>query len=126
MLASVGLSEDEIIDLKHSVDPAYRLSPSCAFMMHDSTMATVRKLKDSQSRYLWELSTIAGEPDRLDGFPVIVNNDMASALTTGQKLVLFGDFRAYHIQDAGPVVLIRGYARCLRRPPTADYMTTGG
>lgn len=96
---------DEIIDLKHSVDVAYRAVAS--FVMHDTIAAFVRKLKDSQGRYLWEVSTIAGQPDRLDGYPVMINNDMASALTTGQKLMLFGDVSAYHIRDAGEVEAIR-------------------
>lgn len=103
--ATNSFTFDEIIDLEHSVDPAYRVGAS--FAMHDTIAAYVRKLKDSQNRYLWEVSTIAGQPDRLDGYPVLINNDMSSTLGTGEKLMLFGDMGAYHIRDAGPVEAIR-------------------
>jgi HK97 family phage major capsid protein len=104
-VATNAFTFDEIIDLVHSVDPAYR--SRAGLMMHDTIAAVTRKLKDGQSRYLWELSTQVGVPDRLLGYPVTINNDMASALTTGQKLMLFGDFGGYMIRDAGPVVFAR-------------------
>lgn len=98
--ATNALIWDEVIDLYHSVDIAYRGRPNTAFMMHDSTAGVLRKLKDSQNRYLWELSLQVGEPDRILGVPVIINNDMDSAFTTAKRLVLFGDFNAYKIRDA--------------------------
>jgi len=98
---------DEVIDLSHSVDPAYRSSPNSALMMHDATAAFLRKLKDSQNRYLWELSLQAGQPDRAFGLPVIINNDMPATLATGNKAVLYGDFSAYHVRDAGPPIFLR-------------------
>jgi HK97 family phage major capsid protein len=98
---------DELIDLEHSVDIAYRGRPGVGFMMHDTTAAYVRKLKDSQNRYLWELSTQVGQPDRLLGRPVYINNDMSSTFSTNNRLVLFGDFSNYVIRDAGPVIFAR-------------------
>jgi HK97 family phage major capsid protein len=98
---------DELIDLKHSVDPAYRSMPGCGWMMSDTVFAYTRKLKDSQNRYLWELSTVQGPAPTLEGYPVLLNNDMATAFTTGQKLALFGHLPSYTIQDAGPITLIR-------------------
>jgi HK97 family phage major capsid protein len=102
-----AITHDEIIDLIHSVDPAYRRGPSVGFMMHDAIIAVVRKLKDSQGRYLWEDSTQAGQPPRLRGYPVWVNNSMASALASNAKVMLFGDFSKYKIRDVGTVRLKR-------------------
>lgn len=96
---------DDIFTLVHSVDPAYR--PFCSFMLHDSIALVVRQMKDNQGRYLWEPSTQVGQPDRLLGFPVYINNDMDSALTTGKKLICFGLFKNYLIRDAGPLLLLR-------------------
>src|SRR6185295_6960804 len=96
-----------VIDLFHSVDPAYRNKPTSGFMMHDTTAAFLRKLKDSQNRYLWEMSLQAGLPDRAFGQPVYINNDQDSAFSTNKRLVLYGDFSAYAIRDAGPVTLYR-------------------
>jgi HK97 family phage major capsid protein len=96
---------DDIFTLVHSVDPAYR--PFCSFMLHDSIALVVRQMKDGFGRYLWEPSTQVGQPDRLLGFPVYINNDMDSALTTGKKLICFGLFKNYLIRDAGPLLLLR-------------------
>lgn len=98
---------DEVVDLHTSVDQAYRQRPGTRFMVHDTIAAYLRKLKDGQGRFMWELGLQVGQPDRLLGYPVIINNDMDSALTTAKRLVLFGDFGSYVIQDAGPPVFIR-------------------
>jgi len=103
--ATNAFTFDEVIDLVHSVDPAYR--PRSSFMLHDTIVSVVRKLKDSQNRYLWEMSTQAGVPDRIFGYPVITNNDMSAALTTGQKLILFGEISQYKVRDAGSVIFLR-------------------
>ena len=50
--SATAITSDELIDLIHAVDPAYRNSPNTAMMMNDSTLKAVRKLKDSQNRYL--------------------------------------------------------------------------
>ena len=42
--SATAVTADEIIDLVHSVDPAYRVR-NAAFVMNDSTLAAVRKLK---------------------------------------------------------------------------------
>lgn len=38
---------DDLVDLIHSIDPAYRAS-GCKFMMHDSSLKVARKLKDTE------------------------------------------------------------------------------
>jgi HK97 family phage major capsid protein len=105
--ATNAITLDEVIDTYHSVDVAYRSDPSFAFMMHDTVAAYVRKLKDSQNRYLWEVSVQAGQPDRLFGVPVIINNDMDSAFSTNKRLVLAGAFSRYVVRIAGGVTIAR-------------------
>lgn len=105
--ATNALTLDEIIDLYHSVDIAYRQGPSVRFMLHDTVAAYVRKLKDSQNRYLWETSVQVGQPDRLFGVPVEINNDMDSAFSTNKRLLLFGDFSKYIVRRAGGVTIGR-------------------
>jgi len=107
-VATNAITFDEIIDLFHSVDIAYRERPDTAFMLHDTVAAYVRKLKAATSgQYLWEMSTQAGQPDRLFGKPVVINNDCDSAFTTAKRLLLFGAFGAYNIRDAGAPTFIR-------------------
>src|SRR5215831_1348635 len=96
---------DELIDLVHSLDPAYR--PNASFMMSDPILAVIRKFKDTTNQYIWNPSYQMGVPDRLLGYRYTVNQSMATALTTGQKLVLFGDFSKYLIRDVSTIRLVR-------------------
>jgi HK97 family phage major capsid protein len=107
---------DEIYDLLASVNVAYSSRPSAGFMMNSQTANFLRKLKDSQNRYLWEMSiqgASPGQPDgdgvmgRIAGFPVYANDDMSGVLATGNRVVVFGDFKSYWVQDAGPAILRR-------------------
>lgn len=105
---STAFTLDEVIALIHTLDPAYRNLPGTMFMIHDTIAAYLRKFKDGQGRYIWEMSAQVGQPDRLFGFPVSINNDMDSALTTGKKLVLFGNPKlAFLVRDAGAVRFVR-------------------
>jgi HK97 family phage major capsid protein len=107
--STTAFTADEVIDLLHSVDPAYRASPKCRFMLHDSVLAAVRKLKDGNGQYIWSLGDIrGGAPASLLGQPYSVNQAMSSAFTTGQKLILFGDFSKYYVRKVGsPVIGVR-------------------
>lgn len=83
----------EVNDLMHSVDPAYRKAPGAAWMANDVIIGKIRQLNYGGSNQpVWEPATQAGEPDRIFGFPVIPNNDMDSAVTTGKKILAFGNF----------------------------------
>lgn len=93
---------DDIIDLEFSVDVAYRDLGRCKYMMADSSVKVVRKLKDSTGRPIWTPSydggIVKGTPDMLNGYPLAVNNAMA-AMAANAKSVLFGDFWFYKIRD---------------------------
>lgn len=97
---------DDLVDIVHAVDRAYRNGGKCAYMMRDTTLAAVRKLKDSQNRPLWQPAIMAGQPDTLLGYPVVVNNDVA-AMAASAKSILFGDFSRYKIRMAGQPTLLR-------------------
>jgi len=98
---TAAITADEIIDLIHSVDPAYRSSPNSAIMMNDSTLAAVRKLKDGDGNYLWQMGNYqAGVPQAILGYPVVVNQAMDS-LATAKKVVLFGDMSKFYVRKVG-------------------------
>ena len=99
--SATAVTADEIIDLIHSVDPAYRQSPSAAIMMNDSTLAAVRKLKDGNGNYLWQMGNYqAGVPQSILGYNVVVNRAMDS-IATGNKTMLFGDMSKFYVRKAG-------------------------
>lgn len=98
----------EINDLMHSVDPAYRAAPGCRFMANDAQIGYIRKLNYASANFpVWEPSVQLGEPDRIFGFPVVPNNDMSAAVTTGVKVLAFGDFNTYMVREVGNPVFVR-------------------
>lgn len=108
---------DDLIDLMHSVDPAYR--GNARYMMADSTLQAIKKLKDSNGMYLWQpAQPQSGDQDRINGKPYTINQDMA-AMAAGAKSVLFGDFSKYFIRQVTGTQVLRLVERY------ADFNQTG-
>lgn len=97
--AAGAITADEVIDLFHSVDPAYRNQPGAGWMFHDNVLAVIRKLKGSDNNYLWQPGLQAGEPPLLLGKPYTINQDMQSTVVTATKTMIFGNLRKYIIRD---------------------------
>lgn len=101
---------DDLVDLKHSVNRAYRGNAS--FMLNDLSIAVVSKIKDTTGRPIWvpgdSEGIVDGTPDTLLGFPVITNDDVApmaaNALSIG-----FGDFSQYYIRDVANSTSIKRF-----------------
>lgn len=102
--ATGAITADELIDLMHSVDPAYRMSPKARFMMNDSTFKAIRKLKDGNGQYLWDPGISGGPGASLLGAPYSINQAMAS-LSTGNKTVIYGDFGKYFVRKVGSPII---------------------
>jgi HK97 family phage major capsid protein len=128
-----GVIYDDVIDLIHSIDAAYR-GPNAVFMAHDTIVKTLRKLKDTAGRPIWMpsydmginaginsdgnggyvtndklgtgQSTIAVPFDNLLGYRLYVNNDLATP-ALNSKSFAFGDFSYYKIRDAMDVQMYR-------------------
>lgn len=99
--AVAAITGDELIDLIHAVDPAYRQSPKVAFMFNDLTLAAIRKLKDGNGNYLWQMGDVQkGVPGSLLGYRYYVNQAMDS-LAAAKKVALFGDFSKYYVRKVG-------------------------
>lgn len=93
--STVTIGYDDLVELEHSVDPAYRRNGR--FMMSDTALKVVKKLKDGMGRPLWMAGLAVREPDTINGFPYVVNQDMAVPAASA-KTVLFGDFSKYYIR----------------------------
>ena len=100
---------DDLVDLVHSVDPAYRALGNCKFMMNDASLKIIRKLKDSAGRPIF-LPGYDGlgkaMPDTILGYPVQINQDIA-VMAANAKSILFGDFTFYKIRDAMDMQMFR-------------------
>lgn len=93
---------DNLIDLFYSVSAPYRNSPDAAWLVNDVTAATLRKLKDSSGRYLWEPSVIPGTPDTIFGKAIFTDPNMAT-VALGGKSVIFGDLSTYWVRLVGGI-----------------------
>ena len=87
---------DEIFDLIHSIKSVYR--KKAVFLLNDSTLKALRKLKDGQGQYLWQPSVTAGTPDTILNRPVYTSGFMPT-IATGNKTILFGDLGYYWVAD---------------------------
>lgn len=102
--AAAAIATDDLINVYHSLGRPYR--NNATWVMNDSSVKLIRKLKDSTNQYLWQPSLQAGQPDMLLGRPVIASSSMPAA-TTGLISVVFGDLSNYTIAERSGRVLQR-------------------
>lgn len=103
---ATSVQTDDLIDLEHSVDPAYRSMPGVGFMFHDTTLRQLKKMKDSQNRPLWLPGFDTKEPDTFLGYRYNINQHMPQMVASA-KSILFGDMSQYLIRDIMNVTLFR-------------------
>jgi HK97 family phage major capsid protein len=97
--ATNAFTINEILDLVHSVDIAYR--PQAQFMMNDATVLALKKASvgASDDRPLWQPSIRDGQPETIAGYRFVINNDMASVSSgVNSRIMLFGDFKKYWVR----------------------------
>jgi HK97 family phage major capsid protein len=76
-------------------------------MANGTTIASLRKMKDSQKQYLWQPAVAAGQPETFLGRPIIEAVDLPDP-NTGTFPILFGDFAsAFRIYDRIALSLLR-------------------
>lgn len=101
---------DDLVDLEHSVDPLYRVQPGVGYMMHDSSVKVIRKIKDTQGRPIfvpgYEQGNPGGAPDRLMGRSIHINQDMP-VMAANAKSILFGQLSKYVVRDVMDLTLFR-------------------
>ena len=103
---------DDLVELEHSIDPAYRNQPGVGYMMHDSSVKVLRKIKDGNQRpifvpgYEADAMVNGGAPDRLMGRPIYINQDMPT-MAANAKSVTFGQHSKYLIRDVMDLTIFR-------------------
>ena len=93
---ATAITADEIISLVYALKSPYR--KNAKFLMNDSTVAAIRKLKDGNGNYLWQPALTAGQPDKLMGYE-LYTSPYVPTLAAGAYTVAFGDFGSYWIAD---------------------------
>lgn len=117
--SATAIDPDDLIDLVHSVDPAYRASPKCRWQFNDNTLAAIRKLKDGNGNYLWQMGDVrTGEPSTILGFGYSVNQAMPD-IAPGAKPIIFGDHSRYVVRK------VRGFSVLTLRERYAENFQIG-
>ncbi|MDL2318592.1 phage major capsid protein, partial [Eubacteriales bacterium OttesenSCG-928-A19] len=91
-----AITLDDVLDLFYSLKSPYRRTAN--FIMNDSTVKAIRKLKDSTGQYLWQPSIKEATPDTILSRPLYTSAYMPE-LGAGVKPIAFGDYRYYWIAD---------------------------
>ena len=101
--SATAITADELIDLVYSLKRVYR--KNAVFIMNDSTIKAIRKLKDSDGQYIWSAG-FNGEPDMIFGRPVYTS-EFAPSIASAALPIVFGDMGFYRIQTRGNLELQR-------------------
>lgn len=97
VIADANGVADGVIDAFHAIKSAYAANGKWLF--NRKTLGAVRKLKDSQKRYIWEPSPAVGSPSLLLGAPYVEVPDMPDEGANAYPMA-FGDWqRAYTLVD---------------------------
>ncbi len=97
LTAETGLlGMDDIFELYHGVNTKYR--ENATWVMNDSSYKTLYKIRSGRGQNLWQPSLVSGEPEMLLGHKVEISDAMPNP-ESGNKPILFGDFRFYLIAD---------------------------
>jgi HK97 family phage major capsid protein len=93
-----SITRTDLNNLEYSVNRAYRSNGT--WMMNDTTAGAIRALDvgSADARPLWANSMQAGEPDKIDGFPVIINPN-CDDLEAYNFPIFFGDFKNYKVLE---------------------------
>jgi HK97 family phage major capsid protein len=97
---------DQVIDLIYSLDGALRNRPSFAVLANATSIAALRKLKDTAGNYLFQVGDSKDRRDLILGVPVIETPAIPSA-GTGVNSLVAGDLKSLYIRNAGGLQIDR-------------------
>lgn len=100
-----AITADEIVKLVYTLRKPYR--SGARWMMNNSTLFTVRTLKDSQGNYLWQPGLQLGQPSSLLSYGIAENEQFPDIAGDGTPIG-FGNFkRCFTILDRIGVRMLR-------------------
>lgn len=94
--AANAITTNELIDLYYSLRSPYR--KRAVWIMNDSTVNMIRKLKDSNGQYIWEPGIKTNDTDTILGRKIYTSTCVPIA-KAGAKTIAFGDLSHYWIGD---------------------------
>jgi len=103
--AVTTISADNVIDVVHTVPVAYRNSPRFRWLLSDTALKTIRKLKTTNGDFVFSpINTgggqnVAGLPGTIYGVPYSVGQYVPTATSNGNVFAVVGDFNYFEIFD---------------------------
>lgn len=96
-VAGASLSFDSLLDAMQRIEAANGIYN--AWLMHPTTLQTIRKWKSSTGEYQYIVDLAAAPRNQLLGLPVYTSTGISTAH------IILGNFQNYIIADGGPLVL---------------------
>lgn len=95
---TTAMTFDGLKEAKYTLKQGYWRNARWIF--HRDGIKQLAKLKDGDGQYLWQPGVVAGEPDRLLGFPVFSSEYAPNTFTSALYVGILGDFSFYWIADS--------------------------
>lgn len=103
--AAATLTGDGFITFMYNLPGAF--AQNAKLYMNRLSLGSARKLKDGQGNYLWQPTYVAGQPQTLNGAPIVEVPDMP-VVAAGNIVALYGDMEAtYMIVDRIGIRVLR-------------------
>ena len=101
--AVTTVTGDNLIDTVHLVPPQYRNSPRFSWLISDTFLKTVRKIKVNTTDYVWKVGNEGGiangVPGTIYGVPYQLGQYVRTATTNNNIFAVVGDFSYFEIFD---------------------------
>ena len=92
--AAATISYNDLVDLLAKVKAPHNSQGVASWVMNSATRAALMKITDTSGRLVFVESVREGEPDRIFGRPVIIDDNMPD-IAAGKVPILFGDLSKY-------------------------------
>lgn len=89
---------DDLISIQLSIPEAFQ--PQCAWIMNKSLVSAFRKMKDADGKPLLNPDIRTGFGWTLLGAPILISENAPNTLTTGEKVLAYGDYSGYYTKLA--------------------------
>lgn len=126
--AVTTVSGDNLIDTVHLVPPQYRASPRFSWLVSDTLLKTIRKIKVNTTDYVWKPNETGGItggiPGTIYGVPYRVGQYVRTATTNNNVFAVVGDFNYFEIFDrTGVTSMIDPYSAAATHETTLYVYT---
>lgn len=89
-----AVSYGDLVDLLAKVKAPHNAQGVASWLMNSATRAALMKVLDDNGRPIFLESTREGEPDRILGRPVVIDDNMPD-IAAGKTPIVFGDLKKY-------------------------------